>query len=174
MCASLNFTPYPDLLLWGHIGIFYIRVLWLFLPTWVSIWSPVANGSYVLPVSCTSGTFPGSGILEISFMLASAEWTGVHGILLHWCSFSHCRSHREKSFSFLSQLLEGRLLVSRMSSILTRYRSPMFAFLHFPFIVLSSRPLWNVKKCIMWKPVSHFGPKWRECLLMYTRSLTLN
>ena len=90
VCRSVNFTTNPYLLFWGHTGeVFDIRVLSLFLPTWVSMWNPVATGSDVLPTSYTSGTLLVSILLELGFVPTSADWTGVHSCSLHWHSFCH-------------------------------------------------------------------------------------
>ena len=49
----------------------------------------------------------------------------------------------------------------------------MFAFLDFPFIVPSSKALQGVKNFIMQKTDSYFESNInRECILMYTWSLT--
>ena len=66
--------------------VFDIMVLWLFLSTCVSMWSPVATSSDSLPASCTSGTFSGSILEELGFAPTSAGWTSEHCFSLHWYS----------------------------------------------------------------------------------------
>ena len=71
-CTFPNFTPKSFLLFLGCMAVtFIIRVLWLLLPTGVSMKSPVTTGSDGLPLSCMSGTYLGSGLQKFGSAITS-------------------------------------------------------------------------------------------------------
>ena len=123
-----------------------------------SLWSSVSAISDSLSVFCIPETFPDSVLWELGSVPALASWIGVGGLSLHCSSFCHIRSGRDpsvnNSFTLLPQLEEVTLLVSRMSRVLVRHVSPVFAFTDASFIVLSSTALWRVKQFMIQKPDS--------------------
>ena len=154
-CTFPNFILKPNLLFCWHTRVaFDDRNLWLFLPTWLWMGNPVTTGSDDL-------TFLGSILQELGFVQTSNSWTLVHGFSWYYCSFCHWKSKKvysvNLSFAFLPQWLEGMSSISRISRRVARCKSPIFAFLDFPFIVLSNTAQQGVNFFIIWRPDSHFN-----------------
>ena len=147
-----DFTLKPCLLFYWHTGvIFDDRLLWPFLPTSLLMWSPVATSFDGLPLPCTSRTFPVSGLQELGYAPTSAGWIVVCGFsfCVLCCNFCHCKSCKDfpvnKNFAFLSHLWMEASLVSRISTGIARYQSPILRFLDLPFRVWCSTSLWEVE-----------------------------